>query len=362
MLNTSSGVFNFSSIWLSSFDVPYPVLPSQSSYTWSNYAISEILISISGIIFNAFIILTFAYHRYLLKNVFMIYLLNISVAHVTFAVLNGSVDLAVNGYSEWRFSRAVCTFDLYTHYVLESLIVYGHLLITLSRFWESFFPDSYNRYHARKTVVCLCIIQWIFVHLVYTPGIILNSYKTVGINSACRINLEIASVNVWMEMMVVLFILVEIVIIAFCPFILLRERTLQAKVSVEADDVNTVEENISEAKSPNRNGFPLVLEDIEHPNIISIQLEADAERLASERRSMRRCFLLFTGTTLLFWTPLVTCLSISTYDVLRRSEAALDTVSMLYSLQIIVDPTVFVISFPNVRSAMWLSVRCFVSL
>ncbi|OQV25512.1 hypothetical protein BV898_00452 [Hypsibius exemplaris] len=160
---------------------------------WNVLSAFTLLTCVLGIIFNSTLLLLLV-RVSTLRTSFNVYLINLLVANLICVMISYPMDLMTNLNSmKWLIGNAACTAYLYNVIVLQAGIFHCHLLIAVNRIWAVVHPISYRSIHSVRTACCLCLVMWVYVHVVAAPEFILDAlyYRQPVETYGCFINMEV---------------------------------------------------------------------------------------------------------------------------------------------------------------------------
>ena len=185
MNNISNTSFNISAL------VQLPFNP------WTYISIFSLNIFLLATCFNGFVLILFARNANL-RTPFTIYITNLYIANLINQIYQQPLTIATHLYSAKYLGRAFCNTYLYGSYVIHSAVFNAHFAITLNRIWAVTSPLTYRLYHNKKFAIVICVMFWIYVHVVMLPGLITNAlYYKVPLKMGCYIDKKRKPLLTW---------------------------------------------------------------------------------------------------------------------------------------------------------------------
>lgn len=315
---------------------------------WTFTPIAETVTSVLSLLFNGFVLLVFSTHHQL-RTPFTVYVMGTLSYNCMFAIFNNPFDVMAAIFPSWIFGMITCTFYCYTGWVLSGIVINSHMLITINRIWAITFPISYKQNHRQKTALILTACLWIYVHLLCLPGVVLDAvyYRLPVESNGCYLNTD--AQRTWS--LVVLFVVFDFPILFIslaCPFLLCRQRNFRRIAVGKHSGVDTVSVAVelrTIITRPARVNGATNVGNLVLPNLPS-------KHSASKERS--RSMLILTALTisiLVCYTPqqiFYTILSFVQMDV----PLAYTVTAMLFTLQAVLDPILFVCTLKDLRNTI----------
>ncbi|XP_055330532.1 G-protein coupled receptor 61-like [Paramacrobiotus metropolitanus] len=118
---------------------------------------------------------------------FTVYLLALFIANTVYLITVRPLALLAEFYGIWLWNHPACVFYNYCNRVLTVVPIYGHLLISVNRLWAVIFPFSYREKHTKVMVALLCVGMVGYVHALDLPPFLVDMHYHVPRNfRACQ--------------------------------------------------------------------------------------------------------------------------------------------------------------------------------
>ncbi|OWA50759.1 hypothetical protein BV898_15265 [Hypsibius exemplaris] len=220
---------------------------TSSTAVWGSSASFSLTILLITVLANLFVLSAFVCHKSL-QTPFHVYLINLLVTYLAYAVLFMPLEVITNLYTTWWLGSAVCTYSIYGIWVFQAGMINSHLLITINRIWAVTFPHSYRLRHTGRVALLSVAGMWICLHCALLPGIILDAmyYRLPEDRTGCMINTNDTLGGWSMAVQIVIYdvpdaiILLAYPIICYQTFVARRARLKHMRVS-HLSSVGTVQ-------------------------------------------------------------------------------------------------------------------------
>ncbi|OWA50503.1 hypothetical protein BV898_15016 [Hypsibius exemplaris] len=139
---------------------------------WTVLPICLLLIFLTGIIGNGFLLVIFLTHR-ALWSPFNVYVVNLLIGNCVYIAMQFPFDIYNNLYGgQWQLGNSVCTYYIAVSWCVQPIVFNSHQLIAVNRIWAVTHPISYRRLHSMRTAVALSVGVWVYVLIGFAPGVI----------------------------------------------------------------------------------------------------------------------------------------------------------------------------------------------
>ncbi|XP_055340771.1 kiSS-1 receptor-like [Paramacrobiotus metropolitanus] len=266
--------------------------------------------------FGVLIILFVEKHLRTPFNVYIIVLLSSNILYV--GLNNILMVLAPHGH--WWIGGQACTLRIYCRYIVVTITIHSHVLISINRAWALFWPISYRHHHTTTVAWLLSLGMVMYVHVCQLPALILDGlYYRVSTEKDCRFNSK--AQNAWATFSTVwVFDMPKVFILVCYPFLLwkfihVRRRPVPADKRV-----------------------------------------ADARRsmdLLKRRDTVVRPFVLltmFTASAAVCWIPIMVYYILADLVASYKSDTLETALILLYSIQPVLDPVFFCLGVSNLHN------------
>ena len=316
---------------------------------WTFVSIFSLIICLLAICLNAFVLLLLARNAGL-RTPFTIYIINLLVANLVNQIYQQPLTIATLLYSPTYLGRAFCNANLYGSYAIHSAIYSAHFAITLNRIWAVTSPENYRLYHRKKFSVISCVVLMVYVHVIVLPGLLMNYlYYEMPLEAGCYIAKQ--RLRTWsiVEQLMLYDIPLSFLILAYpvICFAQIRRRTRRNRLI-----------QFSYGSRSNHNGVELA-----HMGMPS-RVAVGKIRVSGSATHTSNAFVLLTALTLsncVFLLPLTVAYNLTT-GFYPRGELPRKLVQwktpqlyvvtpMLFYAQAMVDPILFTLALPDLRSA-----------
>ncbi|OQV20543.1 hypothetical protein BV898_05587 [Hypsibius exemplaris] len=276
---------------------------------------------------------------------FNVYLMNLLSANILNVVLQNIPDLFNHLYSGWWLGDGYCSVLVFGLYFLNAGVQNCHILIAINRIWAVFWPYSYRHSHTKRVALLFCLAGWLEVSAMVLPGFILDIlyYRTDPLKNGCSLNIEAQ----WMWSAVTQFLLynmgLQVMWLAY-PIIWYKRRLVQ-KVAPTTAAIETARSETDKRRS-------------------SVEQERSARettvgRSGVPRPRQKRSSKAFTVLTVLTisvtvcWTPIHVLYTLMLWWPFDRiGPLLLDIAVVLFSLQSVLDPILFVCTLPELQESL----------
>ncbi|XP_055342562.1 5-hydroxytryptamine receptor 1B-like [Paramacrobiotus metropolitanus] len=310
----------------------------RSATGWTPLVTLKLLISIFSVLLNAAVLLV---HYYIPAyiNHFSVYLLALFLSNLFYILTSRPMGILDELYGIYPAAGyPVCVVYLYNK-VSSVMPVLFHVLISLNRVWAVTFPISYRERHTKRLAVYICLGAIVYVHVLNFPPFLVDSllyypavyakYQDCGHISTKSLDFNKADevLNRILPMVVVM--------VAYVFIIVKRWKKRHANRSVQ----------VSITKStPATNPSPQDGATKQNPPTAVVQ---PARPIKSVRP-----FVILTLTSIsvvVCWAPAQTFFFIGLFLHISLPGVVFTTVSLLYSLQMIFDPLMWIFSLSSAK-------------
>ncbi|XP_055354521.1 alpha-1A adrenergic receptor-like [Paramacrobiotus metropolitanus] len=262
---------------------------------------------------------------------FNIYIANLLLANVTFAVVENPLDLLFGlSCDRWIIGSAACDLFLYCNYVITAWAMHAHVLITVNRLWAVIYPYSYRRLHTVKIAVILCVGALVYVHMWSVPGIVMDSifYRDSLEKLECELNVD--PQRSWVMLLQICVYLAPIAFVGVSYGFIGYKHRQRLKVKQAGRTVSGLPS--SKVHRPTAN-------DVARGSGVAI---TSADVRAKERNLSAQAFVtltLLTSSLLITWTPYEVLQMISfTLQDFKPPDELSECLDILWTLQAVLDP------------------------
>ncbi|OQV15775.1 hypothetical protein BV898_10029 [Hypsibius exemplaris] len=328
---------------------------------WTLMPVVSLLIFIFSSIGNGLLLIVFIKERSL-RTPFNIYVMNLLIANLVCLVFQFPMDIFSSLYSSWLLGERACTLYLYANFVLEANICNAHLLIAINRIWAVCNPLSYLTVHSVRTAVVLCIGVWVYVHVAVSPVVFVDAlyYRLPLYMTGCLMNAP--QQKIWCAMVQVIYWIPEIVMILTVPLMFLVKRAPTASQVAEQnnkiapvrffyDGPNAIPKisitNPSDAAHRSVNASVPALGGIQTPDT-----HLKSRKGKRDRTHGVLVLTLLTMSVAICWTPSNVYYTISLSQLIDN-EVFYQLQTVLFIVQTVVDPVIFMLALANLRTAVF---------
>ena len=124
-----------------------------------------VVCGVVALFFNMLIVVAYIRTR-TLRSSFMVYVIQLTLSEIILILIVLPGNFVRGYYGYWPLGEQLCCAFSYFSQILASGMRYGHVLITLNRFWAIYFPISYRAHHSRRFARLTVVSMWCFVHAV----------------------------------------------------------------------------------------------------------------------------------------------------------------------------------------------------
>ncbi|XP_055347764.1 melatonin receptor type 1B-like [Paramacrobiotus metropolitanus] len=278
-----------------------------------------------------------------LRTAFNIYLVNLLIANLLLVVFQNPLDILEALYSGWWMGWKVCNLYIYANYVLGGVIMLTHVLIAVNRIWAVTFPVHYRHKHTKCVALGICLVSWMWIHLLILPGIITDAlyYRKPVESFGCQVNN--AAQAVWaMTMHWVLYVLPTPFILASFPYVIIKQMRHKRLVHSRLlpTDAGGNEKRPSRTATENRN--------MHHADSVNA---ASTENKEQKRSKGMLIFALLTASIFFTWTPGRVYFTIKLYTSIDNN-LAFQICYVLFACQSALDPLLFIVALKDLRGML----------
>ncbi|XP_055355136.1 5-hydroxytryptamine receptor 1B-like [Paramacrobiotus metropolitanus] len=304
--------------------------------TWDAIPILAIIVMILTLSLNILLLILLTRRR--LRTSFTVYLGVLCITNIIFSILNNPFDILVEVYGKWPYTSGVCDLYLYGSFIVCSITMHCHALITGNRLWAISFPLHYKNHHSRAVAAGACIVVAVYVHACLIPFLVLDSlyyrYPVGEIVVGCTPNVA-AQQKYSIVVQTLLFDLPIAFIVAAYPFLWYKHKKLH-RIS---DHHSTPKD---ESETSRRGG------------------EVVTHVTAKKNRRSFLVLTLLTGSIFLCWTTAQVYDTVDCFYDVQRSEASEQQTlilireigELIYSAQAALDPILFIVALKDLREAL----------
>ncbi|XP_055349157.1 5-hydroxytryptamine receptor 1D-like [Paramacrobiotus metropolitanus] len=303
-----------------------------SSYEWSFTPVSEIIISPISVLLNSYCLFLFLTNKKL-HTAFNVYLGNLLFANLMYTILNNPLGIINGLYRIWPLGTTACNVYTYSLSAFGAMTVNSHAFITLNRLWAVTFPINYRKHHGIRTSLFTVFLLWIYVHLICLPGIVIDAryFRLAFDKNRCILNGS--AQPVWNNIVqFVLYVGPVCIILITYPYVFVRERQrrpIRFSVSVRSARVAKPTPDVSAGKT------------------------AVVPAMSSAGRNYAFTVMtLLTASILICWVPNVTYYTVTGFTG-THNHSTLLAVTLLFALQSVMDPILFVLALGDLRLAFF---------
>lgn len=310
---------------------------------------------------NVPVLVCYVKNSHLRSNKFSFYLINLMTANIFHTLIDRPLDIAMLFNPNWTHSSQFCTLFLYAAYVSKALMMQCHVLITLNRVWAIAYPISYQRYHSKRAVILVIGCEWLFVHILLLPGILVDGLKFRGPadNIHCLLNTDVSQQKDWnTAIQVILYIAPVFIVVLSYPFIWWKRRKWQLLRISSHKPLTDGDIPINKVASCEQMGtvepVSFVLQD---KDVVSVE---PAEKMAIRPVRPSNSFIvlsLLTASVSICWTPLVVFYTIYLFASINLKQLY-NVAHILFGLQPVLDPILFSVALNDLRRTLWRMIKC----
>ncbi|XP_055341966.1 muscarinic acetylcholine receptor gar-3-like [Paramacrobiotus metropolitanus] len=252
------------------------------------------------------------------------YIMTLAASNIVYVTMSGTIGISNLGSSgqSWKLGVEACTAQNYNYYAISGVAVHLHLLVSLSRAWALFRPISYRNHHTIRVAIAFCVGAVLYVHILVLPGFILDAvYYRVPVENGCWI--DASRQTVWMTFVTVVVYDLPKLFIPVCYPVLLWKTLQRRKIAASLRGTR-----------------------LDAAQQLSVPSKA-RERADKENAAFRPFVLLtlFTVGVVVCWMPPMVAYILGNFIISWREMVQFeDVVSVLYSLQAILDLIFFCLS------------------
>ncbi|XP_055357486.1 neuropeptide Y receptor type 1-like [Paramacrobiotus metropolitanus] len=125
-----------------------------------------------------------------LRTPFNVYVIVLLCSNLLYVGLN-NIMMIMAPFGQWWIGDQACTLELYCRYIVITINIHSHVLVSVNRAWALFWPVSYKNNHTFTVAWLLCLGMVVYVHACQLPGLVLDAlYYRVPVQVAkiCRFN------------------------------------------------------------------------------------------------------------------------------------------------------------------------------
>ncbi|OQV11952.1 hypothetical protein BV898_13747 [Hypsibius exemplaris] len=289
-----------------------------------------------------------------LRTSFNIYLMNLATANFLYALIQNPPDVINHLYNGWFLGSFYCSVLIFGLYIFEAGIRNCHILISLNRIWAVFWPHSYRTYHKKRVACLLCLAGWVEVQFIILPGYILDAmyYRSTAIGASCGLN----AMAQWEWSVAIQFTVYNMGLYLMWisyPIIWYKRRQRQR---------NQIVPSRQPAQSSQGTGARSVRSVRTNQDATDNDTVDDEEETAKTTRSgnqsgplakktSSKAFTILTVLTIsvtVCWTPIL-CYYTITLWMPVNNPILLEVGTVLFALQSVLDPVLFIIALPDLR-------------
>ncbi|OQV18881.1 hypothetical protein BV898_07134 [Hypsibius exemplaris] len=191
----------------------YLQIPSSAVETYAPLVILILAVFLNGIFIAAFV------EDRQIRTPFSVYLLNLAVTDIGFAVLEMSGRF-INGYYDyWPFTNpAACTFWLYCQLIFPAAQVNSVFLISVDRLGAVCWPVAYRAQVTKRRSLYVVLGMWVWLNAYHIPGLVrdraLNMTEPTIATSDCRMGYQQPSWALWMNILI--YVAPQVLLMGFC--------------------------------------------------------------------------------------------------------------------------------------------------
>lgn len=314
------------------------LLTDNRATEWNFSLLWTLIICILVVTLNGFILTLFLSDERLRSQPFNLYLMQLLILNIVYAVLQNPLDIINHKYPVWWLGEHWCNVYLFAQSIVSACVMHTHVLVTISRLWAMTFPLTFQRRHSRQTVFMLCGGMLTYVNIIMLPEFIALMLHRPPLVGPCSLTFK------WgysAYVRVLIFAMPETIILTAYPVIYyLRRKRALARAHRVAPAASGVQ---SQGRS---NGG----------SVESIRTGKNA--VGNKKKSLGNRSYAFTILTLLTcsvficWTPVNVCFMISTFRPVPY-PALFQTVLTLFGVHPVLDPLLFTIAMQDLRTAFY---------
>ncbi|GAV06035.1 hypothetical protein RvY_16074 [Ramazzottius varieornatus] len=319
------------------------------SSSWTAMPICYLVIMIIATISNGVVLYVFARHPHL-RTAFNVYIINLSMANLIETFMMMPLNIATYLRSHWWLGSTACSVFIYG-LSLQAVAINSHLLITINRMWAVSAPVSYRTYHRKKVSICLCIFIWLYVHVVHTPGYVIDAvYYRPPVEIGCFVN-GMMQYGWFHAMQFCLFKIPVLAIICCYPYVAYKSLKARTFRSVHPTTVSAMTGSDTRAvKGPtsgHHDGMGLTADVAQDMLVVLHNRRAESSR----RRGAFLLLSVMTLSMLVFWTPSAVYYTVVSFGHVNW-PAVEQAANIMCLLETIADPICFTLALKEVREAV----------
>jgi 7 transmembrane receptor (rhodopsin family) len=262
----------------------------------------------------------------------------------------------------WFLGSGYCSVLIFALYIFEAGIRNCHTLISINRIWAVFWPHSYRQYHKKRVACLLCLAGWLEVQFIILPGFILDAlyYRSPLIVNPCFLNAMVQ----WDWSVAIQFTVYNMGLYLMWlsyPIIWFKRRQRQKIGPNSTNATSRVTSRVSAANTatPSVRAAQSVDEDLEEGTMKEEGVVVKSGNAAPQRQRSSHAFTILTVLTIsvtICWTPIL-CYYTITLWIPIGSPLLLEIGTVLFALQSVMDPVLFVIALPDLRETFRRALR-----
>lgn len=138
------------------------------SQIWGFSSVATLAIFVSVLVTNGAVLIMFLKVKQI-RTSFSVYLINLMLCNIIYAVLQNPLELLDKSYSKWWMGKSACSLYIYATIVSDACIKHCHVLITINRLWAMTFPIFYRQHHSTKRAIIFCLLTVVYVYIFLLP-------------------------------------------------------------------------------------------------------------------------------------------------------------------------------------------------
>ncbi|XP_055354705.1 alpha-2 adrenergic receptor-like [Paramacrobiotus metropolitanus] len=265
---------------------------------------------------------------------FTVYLIAISIGNLGYLAIVRPIGIMTTATGAFPGGLVLCMFYMYVQFVICQLPVLVHALISINRFWAIRYPVSYRHRHHKKMAISLCAGVLLYVHVVQFPMLMVEYLSISPIKEGC----QVTSAS-WMPWRIA-----DIVLHRFIPLILVIGIYIYIIVTKWKKKRAVDHHEMSAVSTQNDTVFTKA-DIVEDDDERATEKKSKGKKSPGKKRQVKP-FIVLTMTSvseLLCWIPADVYWTML-YVGFRLPGWAYTIISTLYSLQMIFDPLMWMIS------------------